>query len=135
MEQRNSEFFIKKENFDKALVAIKALANETKKMSGESSNGEHWFSWVDDYEFVEAKTLAEALTAWRWEPQLDEDGNINDIFFNGEKLGDDFVLFEEIAPFVKENSFIEMNGEDGTIWRWVFTDGICCKIPATISFG
>jgi len=134
MQQKGSEFSIKKENFEKALAAIKALANETGKMGGGSSSGERWFAWTTTNEYVEAETLTDALEAWRWEPDFDEEGNINNIYFNGEKLGDDTVLFKAITPFVEEGSFIEMSGEDGSIWRWVFEDGTCHEIPVTISF-
>jgi hypothetical protein len=30
-----------------------------------------------------------------------------------------------IAPYVEENSYIEMVGEDGDRWRWVFKNGKC----------
>jgi len=28
-----------------------------------------------------------------------------------------------IAPYVKEHSYIEMVGEENTMWRWVFANG------------
>lgn len=66
--------------------------------------------------------------------ELDPDGNIMDIEFIGEKLYDDFSIFQAIAPYVKDGSYIEMMGEDGEQWRWVFQDGECQEIKATVSW-
>src|SRR5690606_21320852 len=64
--------------------------------------------------------VAYALDAWRWVPEREATGDIVGLRFRGERLGDDRVLFEAIAPFVEPGSFIEMVGEDGAIWRWTF---------------
>ena len=120
MDQRAADFTIKSENKGKALEAIKGLATQTKRMGGGSSRGERWFSWVTTKEFVEAGTLLEAISAWRWEANESENGDITDIYFHGEKLGDDTIFLEAIAPYVEAGSYIEMQGEDGSIWRWVF---------------
>lgn len=92
------------------------------------------FSWVYTDSVLKSKNLEEALKAWRWEVDLDEDLNIININFIGEKLGDDINLFEAIAPFVEDGSYIEMSGEDGDIWRWVFEDGKCIEKNAIITF-
>lgn len=127
MDQRECKFRIKAENKQLALTAIQNLATQTSKMSGGSWHGGQqvvkWFGWVNTSDFVNAPDLKTAMTAWRWEIDEDENGNVVDIWFTGEKLGDDVVLFEAIAPFVEHGSFIEMGGEDGAIWRWVFKDG------------
>jgi hypothetical protein len=49
------------------------------------------------------------------------------IMFEGEKSDStEEEMFNVIAPFVKAGSYIEMQGEDGARWRWVF-DGETCK--------
>ena len=125
MTLKDVNFFIAKENKEKALEAIKALASKV----NELGHGGSWaggkkidanYSWVDTSEFLNAKTLEDAILAWGWSTDTDKDGNINYIGFDSEKLGDEPVLFEAIAPFVKNGSYIEMSGEDGNIWRWVF---------------
>lgn len=122
--QRASEFKIKSENKAKALEAIKALATQTSRMGGGSSTGERWFAWVPTEDFVKATTLPEAMGAWRWSVSEDEKtGDIIDIGFNGEKLGDDEILLEAIAPYVEPGSYIEIEGEEGALWRWLF-DGV-----------
>lgn len=112
MTQQDSKFIIESRNHKKALAAIKALI-------GKETWGDH-FAWVDTSGFKKAKTLSAALAAWRWDAKMDEDYNIIGIDFGGEKLGDDEVLFRAIAPFVEPGSFIEMRGEDGCLWRWLF---------------
>ncbi len=42
-----------------------------------------------------------------------------------EYLGEERIIFNVIAPFVEEGSFIEIVGEDGETWRWVFEGGKC----------
>lgn len=137
MDVRDSKFFISVKNKEKALRAIKDLQHRVKEGGGCSYCGgkeDRSFSWVTTSEFVNAKTLKEAMVAWRWEVSEDTDENVNSIYFDGEKLGDDAILFEAIAPYVKKGSFIEMNGEDGCIWQWQFNGKTCIEKAATVSF-
>jgi hypothetical protein len=128
MDQGETKFRINAENKAKARQAVDALLKETGKMGGSSSSPvggrtQH-FSWVDMDDLRTAKTLEAQLEAWRWEADTDEEtGDVVDLHFRGEKLGDDEVLFRAIAPFVVGGSFIEMSGEDGACWRWYFLDG------------
>lgn len=77
-------------------------------------------------------SVAEALGEDGWEATVDQQtGDITDIAFQGEKmypadLGEDDLLFH-LAPFVEPGSYIEMRGEDGKRWRWLF-DGTSVKI-------
>jgi hypothetical protein len=126
VDQIGANFRIASENLDKALAAVKALMGEEDKMSGGSYEGgrltERWFSWVTTEQVIHAKTLAEALWAWRWEAVVDEDG-VSAIYFNGEKWGDDDKLFQALAPFVKCGSYISFRGEDGCMWQFYFEGG------------
>jgi hypothetical protein len=120
-------FFIAEKDKAAALKAVKALANDTSKMSGGRYEGgqkkQAWYSWADTNTFANAKTLEDAMSEWRYCPETDEDGNISNIYFEGEKIGDEAALFKALAPFVKSGSYIQMHGEDGSIWRWCFDDG------------
>jgi len=118
IEQRDSKFFIDKKYFNEALVAVKSLAG--KKM------------YDDDY--LNADSLADAIGEWRWDVTIDTSGNIVDIEFLGEKLGDDKILFDVLAPFVKTGSYIEIQGEDGELWRWVFDGEKCNEVYAEITW-
>ena len=111
----DQEFLIKKKNMAGALAAIKAIV------------GEGRFSWVNAKEYQDAETLEDALMAWRWPPYMNKSANpkgeIVNLEFDGEKSGDEDILFRAIAPFVESGSFIEMRGEDGCQWRWLFHKG------------
>lgn len=109
--QEDGKFTIKRESFDAALAAIKAIKGSP--------------SWTTSA-FKKAKTLKEAFDDWRWNIEYTDTSDVTDIGFEGEKAGDDKLLFDAVAPFVEAGSFIEMSGEDGTRWRWMF-DGKICK--------
>jgi len=119
------EFLIKKKNKKKALEAIWGMNPDTGR-GGRWDPGagktKSWFSWVDTEEFMSAETLEAALEAWRWSA-LPKDGDIADLEFLGEKLGDDEALFRAIAPHVEDGSYIVMRGEDNELWRWLFKGG------------
>ncbi len=66
--------------------------------------------------------------------ELDGEGNIVDVGFLGEKLEDDFMWFQSIAPYVRDGSCIEMTGEEGERWRWVFENGKCEEVHAHITW-
>ena len=70
-----------------------------------------------------------AFLAWTrgWELIFNEQGDVERIQFMGEKanpLDDD--IFRLLAPFVEPGSYIEMSGEQGERWRWLF-DGVTVK--------
>jgi hypothetical protein len=130
MNMRDKVFNIDNHDKSAALQAVQVLAGKETITDG---SGAH-YSWVNTNEFTEATSLKEAMCAWRWELHEDEEGNVIDIDFIGEKLGDDTVLLEAIAPFVKEDSFIEMTGEDGGIWRWCFENKKMVEKDAQITW-
>lgn len=129
--QTRSYFLIKRENVAKALAAVKELAGvEQERGSGFTSevdeNGQritvNRYSWVDD-DYVTADTFEKALVSWRWEAFIAPNGDVEDLRFDGEKLGDDAQLMNALAPFVEHGCYIEMCGEDDARWRWVFWRG------------
>ncbi len=81
--------------------------------------------WVDNL-FAKMTHIDNILREWRWIPVYDGSGNIVNLEFNGEKAGDDLVLFNAIVRWVKPGSYIQMWGEDGERWTWCF-DGKECK--------
>jgi len=85
---------------------------------------------------ISADTLEELFEIFRWEIQSNEHGDVSDIFFNGEKsgYGEDLEFFQAVAPYVKEGSYIEMHGEDGSLWRWIFDGKTCEEKWAEISW-
>ena len=125
MQQRDSHFRMAAEKLPAALAAVQALAEQ--KTS---------FQWVDSNFARQASTVAEILEAWRWEGEFDPiTGDLTDIHFIGEKLGDEEILFQALAPFVDKGSFIEMQGEDGDLWRWTFDGQQMIEQVARITWG
>jgi hypothetical protein len=118
MYQLDTDFFSDKKYWPEMLKAIQKLHSaETIK----DSSGKH-FAWVNQL-FYEIGSLEKILEEWRWTPEFDNIGNIIGLEFNGEKLGDEIILFKAIAPYVKSGSYITMRGEDEEYWRWEFVDG------------
>jgi hypothetical protein len=142
IEQRDCDFRIKAENVDKARDAIKALANRVSEGGGFTSSGgqvrERYFSWVRTEDFANADTLEDALRPWRWDIEFNGNGNGSDdvdwIMFHGEKYGDEDILLAAIAPYVEPGCFIEMQGEDGALWRWTFDGATMTEKCASITW-
>jgi len=83
---------------------------------------DRWHSWVRPPETGKFSNLVEAFTEWRYEVDVDNEGNIRLNYFNGEKWGDDETLYATIAPFVADSSIMVI-GEDGDIWGYEFENG------------
>lgn len=92
-------------------------------------------SMNDSKFFVSTENVGRVMAVARHYPyefEFDEDGNITDIDFVGDKLAGDKAMFQKIAPFVRDDSFIEMEGEDGACWKWVFKNGKCKEVRARL---
>ena len=79
-------------------------------------------------------SIEDALKYSGYIAENDAEDNIIGLEYNGEKFGDEEKLFEIIAPYVQSGSFIEMMGEDHSMWRWVFTDGTLEEITPKIEW-
>ena len=91
-------------------------------------------AWVNK-KYVKIENIKDAFEYWRWTVEIDESTNdIVDIYFNGEKLGDDYVFFQAIAPFVEADSYIQMLGEESNMWRWYFDGNTCIDQQPTITW-
>ena len=129
--QTDSSFFIPKELFGPALQSILSIM---KKDPSDGTGESYFFSWVNTDVVLEAKTLTDALKAWRWEPILNKHGDIVDLRFMGEKSGSDYIMFDAIAPYVGSHSYISMAGEDHYRWRWFFNEGDLFEQKGVITY-
>ena len=50
-------------------------------------------------------------------------------------LGEDFPVFQQIAPYVRDKSFILFSGEGQEVWKWIFENGKCRKVVPQIIWG
>ena len=67
--------------------------------------------------------------------ELDPDGNIVGIKLSHCPIGEDFPVFQQIAPYVRDKSFILFSGEGHEAWKWVFENGKCRKVVPQIIWG
>lgn len=86
-----------------------------------------WYAFVNPQELDEARDLPSFLSAFRWRPTVAADGAVTGLTFTGSRADQSGLLFEAIGSCVFCGSFIEMAGEDGAMWRWVF-DGTSCRL-------
>lgn len=123
IEFRDASFFIPAKKKTEALSAINNLVGEIwVQYSRVRGTSDEWDS------------LTTAMADWRFPVETDEDGNVVDIKFTGEKAGETKKFFDAIAPFVKENSYIELMGANGEIWRLVFKDNMCIRRDGEVTF-
>jgi hypothetical protein len=121
---------IAKENVEKALKAINDLHkdNETMKENGADggvwTNGteEIWYSFVGNPPAGGFVSLFNALQSWRYFGATQEDGSFVIDSFCGEKMGNDDVLWNALAPFLPNDAEIVCKGGDEATWRWIFVD-------------
>ncbi len=122
-------FTIRAENMAEAQRAAKQLAVEATEEGRD-------LAWVDAGELAAATSLEETFRAWGWRLKLDDAGATCGIDGPaGDKVGDEKALFDAVAPYVEDGSYIQIiYDSDNTIWRWVFRDGRCLEVEAELVF-
>ena len=136
IDQIDSNVHIGAEHLDEAMKEAKLLitpdAKEKNGAGGSTWRGknipiEKHYAWVNEERALNAKTFKEVTEAFRWDTEEDKEGNVIHFSFTGQKYGgDELVFLNTIAPYVKKDSYIEMRGEEGELWKWYF-DGETCK--------
>jgi len=119
---------IAKENVSKALKAINALHKDQATIVKNHGGGmsmcggktTYSYSWVDQPPEGGFKDLVSAFKAWRYCAAANDDGSVEVMHFNGEKLGNCDVLWKALQKLVPSNAEIRCRGEDGMQWKWTF---------------
>ena len=88
---------------------------------GGSSNGESWFSWVNDSDFETATTCQQIIEAFGFETS--ESQGVVSIDGYSNKTGQEDVLLAVLAPFVAEGAEMEWSGEEGERWLYLVRGG------------
>jgi hypothetical protein len=109
-----TSFQINSKNVESALDAVKRLSVEMETIA-----------FVNRETVINSSDIYTVLSEWRWHPVIDDENNIIDLEFWGEKLGNEEILFNKISSFVEDKSFIVAANDEGKIWRWRF-DGENC---------
>lgn len=130
IEMTDSKFKIKKENFEKALENLKSVFVPENMNCCDYIYGKQYphFSWVNTDEVLRSTTLGDALEEIRYEPEYNNNGDICNVEFTGQKYGSEKVFFNALAPYVESGSYIAFEGEDGDKWKWSFNDGKVAQI-------
>lgn len=128
IEQTESKFKILAKNIPSVVAEIKKLNDKPGYIGGFKD-----YSWVTRTD-PSVNDISILMDDWRWCVDIDSNGDIDDITFGGEKLGDDVLFLNTIAPFVESESYITMSGEDNYLWRWIFKDGKMKEITPKVTW-
>ncbi len=82
-------------------------------------------SILDD--IVLRRMIERVFEEFRWEVKFNAVNDIISIEFIGEKEGNDKDFFDVIAPFVENESYIELDFEDYSCARWEFNGSECVE--------
>lgn len=124
IDQVDSDFHIKAHDLQSCANAI------LKAFRGRDQVG-----WIRASDINDRMSFIEIADEFRWDVSVDDDGDIYDISFTGEKIGEDIDLFlNSIAPYVADESFISFSGEDGAQWRYFFKDKQMLDQTGTVTY-
>lgn len=116
-----------------ALATIREMPKKYKAIQrGGSSNGEKWFSWMNDTEIETAETVESVFNQLGFETQKTDDGF--EIIGYDSKTGQEDLFLAVMAPFTVQGSTIEWVGEDSSIWRHHINNGRMYVDEATVSW-
>lgn len=123
MKIMESSFYIKKENFEKALENLKSVFVPENMPFTDCFTSQKHFSWVDTDNVLESTELEAALKEIRYMPIYNDIGDICNVKFTGKKYGDEDIFFSALAPYVESGSYIGVVLEEGVTWKWYFYNG------------
>ena len=115
IKQRDGDFVIKAKNMPKACETLQKLRDDK-------------MQWPP-YSISE---FAKNMRWWGYYTDFNKGGDCVDIFKEHGKFVSDDEMFSSIAPYVEHGSFLEFEGEDGYLWRYVFTQDEMHEVPAKI---
>lgn len=111
MNTTNAQFVILKKNFQNVIDTLKELSAQKE------------LDWIDNNVIQASSDIVDIFDELRYEVDFNVIGDIYCIWFIGEKLGSDEIIFNSIAQYVEDGSYIEYSGEDTDMWRYVFENG------------
>jgi hypothetical protein len=81
----------------------------------------YYVSQIEHYEYLPPLIKLFMLVKKTWSFNLIiKDNSVVDIYFEAEKWHGNDVWFKAVASCIDAGSFVEMTGEDGEKWRYVF---------------
>ena len=89
---------------------------------GGSSNGESWFSWMNDESILNAETAERIFKDLGFDTVPSVDGGFTLEGYSS-KTGQEDLFLAVVAPFCKDGSYVEFRGEDGAEWQYSVRGG------------
>ena len=99
---------------------------------GGSSNGEKWFSWMNDSEIENAVNVETVFQQLGFETES-TDGGFKLLGYDS-KTGQEDLFLAVIAPYSVEGSYVEFIGEDDAHYRYEVNDGKMYTLSAEIKW-
>lgn len=101
---------------------------------GSYANGgktQSWYSWVNTdvvRRAVADRDIVAVFGEWGYELDFINEENGESIYRldirgGDAKIGDEETFFAAIAPVVVNGSYLDVRGEDGAEWRWMWKNG------------
>ena len=94
--------------------------------------------WIDHQvciDLLNEGDLMAYFVQWQYAVTINvTSGDIVNISHEGEKIGQEESLWEQIAPWVQDGSHIDCQGEDNDLWRWQWREGRVYTIEAEITY-
>lgn len=120
IEMIDSSFKIKKENAQLALDSLKDFCRNNP-----------YLKWVSNDTVIHSEDIVEAFDEIRYPLITDENGDYVIEYFSGEKYGNCENIFNSMAEYIEEGSYVDFEGEDGCKFRFLISNGMCkeTKIP------
>jgi hypothetical protein len=136
---KQSSFAIHKDNLSRFFDLVGEMMSDNAVAAngngGSYANGSKtrsWYAWVDTNAVRDAvadRDIVQVFEEWGYE--LDEinegDDGVRhyrlDIRDGEAKIGDEEKFFAAIAPVVEDGSLLDVSGEDGAEWRWMWENG------------
>lgn len=78
--------------------------------------------------------LESMLWHYGFECDFDDEGNVVNIMWAGDKSRNEDECLAAIAPFVDPGSYMYMSGEEHEHWKWTFKDGQLEDVGATMVY-
>lgn len=134
----STDFAIRTDNLPRFFELVSNLMSdanvEENGHGGSYANGgktQSWYSWVSTENVRKAvadRDIVRIFEEWGYELDFINEENGESIYRldirgGDAKIGDEETFFAAIAPVVINGSFLDVRGEDGAEWRWVWENG------------
>lgn len=123
------------EDNPRSLQAIRSMPKKYHAIKrGGSSNGDKWFSWMNDSDIENAKSVESVFNKLGFETEPGTKPNTFRLIGYNSKTGQEDLFIGVMAPWTAEGSSMEWTGEDGERWRYYIENSRMYTQAATITW-